>query len=193
MKLSLVAALARNGVIGTETGLPWRLPADLKRFRKLTWGKPILMGRKTLETLGKPLDGREHIVLTRDPDYRAEGVHLVHSVEEALRCAEELLSQLGGDEAMVIGGEQVYRVFLPHVTRMYLTVVEGDFAGTAHFPDELPAGALWRRAHHEFHPADQRNPHPHHFLIVDRVVHPMGCPPVTLADLLRLASPRVAG
>src|SRR5262245_9797220 len=104
MRISIIIAMGRNLVIGTETGLPWHLPADLRRFRRLTMGKPMVMGRKTFAAIGRPLDGRESIVLTRDPAFRADGCHVVRTVEEALAVARSLLPRLGADEVMVIGG-----------------------------------------------------------------------------------------
>src|SRR5205807_1491239 len=111
MIVSLIAAVAANGVIGMETGLPWHLPSDLKRFRTLTWEKPIIMGRKTAMLLGWPLPHRFNIVLTQAQDYAAPGFTTAHSVEDALASAQKYLAVHGGDETMVFGGEQVYRQF----------------------------------------------------------------------------------
>ena len=120
--ITLVLARAENGVIGRDGGLPWNISADLKRFRALTTGKPMIMGRKTFESFPAPLPGRRHIVLTRDPDWRAEGAEVVHSVEDALALA--------GDDVSVIGGAQVFELFLRHADRVELTEVyvaaEGD-------------------------------------------------------------------
>jgi dihydrofolate reductase len=126
--ISLVVAMGENRVIGVEGALPWHLSTDLKRFRRITWGKPLIMGRKTHESIGRPLPGRKNIVLTGDPNYRAEGCTVVHSPEEALREAE-------GEEAMVIGGSAVYREFLPKADRLYLTLIHREFAGDTFFPD----------------------------------------------------------
>lgn len=176
MRFSLIAALAENGVIGTNLpgkgtmGLPWHLPVDLKRFRKYTWGKPLLLGRKTMDTFPGPLPGREHIVLTRSHSYTPPvGVHVVHSCAEARRLAEGILARMGGDEVMVIGGGEIYQLFLPEVQRLYLTLVHGTFVGDAYFPSELPAGTYWRVIHHEKCPADQRNRHGHSFYILERI------------------------
>lgn len=128
MTISLVVAMGENRVIGVEGALPWHLSTDLKRFRRITWGKPLIMGRKTHESIGRPLPGRKNIVLTGDPNYRAEGCTVVHSPEEALREAE-------GEEAMVIGGSAVYREFLPKADRLYLTLIHREFAGDTFFPD----------------------------------------------------------
>src|SRR5579863_5908300 len=114
--VSLIVAMAQNGVIGRDNALPWRLPADLKRFRAFTLGKTVLMGRKTFESIGRPLPGRENLVLTRDRGRLAPGVIIVHSVEQAL-------AQAGGDELVAIGGAQIYRLVLPFARRLYLTHV----------------------------------------------------------------------
>lgn len=128
MKISLVVAMGENRVIGVDNRMPWHLSADLKRFRRITWGKPLIMGRKTHESIGRPLPGRKNIVLTGDPNYRAEGCTVVHSAEEALRETE-------GEEAMVIGGSAVYRAFLPRADRLYLTLIHREFAGDTFFPE----------------------------------------------------------
>jgi len=168
MIVSFLAAVDRNLVLGDENGIPWRLPADLKRFRKLTLGKPIVMGRTTFEHIGRPLDKRANIVLSRQPGFRPEGVQVARSMEEALRLAGEV------PEVVVIGGGEVFRAALPWVNRLYLTFVEGDFPGTAHFPAEVPTppGFEWRETHHETHPADEMNAHAHEFVVLERVESP---------------------
>jgi dihydrofolate reductase len=128
VKITLVAAMGKNRAIGLAGRLPWHLPADLKRFRAITLGAPIIMGRRTHESIGRPLPGRKNIVLTHAPDYRAEGCTVVHSVEEALREA-------AGEEAMVIGGASVYRDFLPRADRIHLTLIHGDFPADTFFPE----------------------------------------------------------
>jgi len=166
--VSFLAAVDRNLVLGDEKGIPWHLPGDLKRFRKLTLGKPIVMGRTTFAHIGRPLDKRPNIVLSRRQGFQAEGVQVVGSTEDALRLAGDVA------EVVVIGGGEVFRAVLPWVSRLYLTFVEGDFRGSAYFPAEIPtpAGFEWREAHRESHPADERNPHAHQFVIVDRVESP---------------------
>lgn len=126
--ISLIVAMAQNGVIGRGNALPWRLPADLRRFREFTLGKPILMGRKTFESIGRPLPGRANLVLSRDPTWFANGVITVHSVDEALlqtRTCEELVA---------IGGAEIYRLLLPLARRIYLTHVLADVPGDRYFP-----------------------------------------------------------
>ena len=130
----MIAAVARNWTIGRENGLPWRLSSDLKRFRRVTMGKSIILGRKTMESIGKPLPGRFSIVLTRQTDFAMPGVAVARTVNEAIELAER-----EGDphEAMVIGGEAVYRAFFPHTDAIMLTVVDTVCDGDARFPKEL--------------------------------------------------------
>jgi len=161
MQLSIIVAMDANRVIGNNNQLPWHLPADLHHFRQITMGKPILMGRKTWESIGRPLPGRTSIVITRDRNYVAEGCIVVHSVDEALRAAR------GHDEVMVIGGEQLYRQVLPDADVLYLTLVEGDFTGDAFFP-EL-AHAQWREVERSAHAADEKNAHACSFVRLERV------------------------
>jgi dihydrofolate reductase len=163
MRLSLIAALDRNGLIGNEQGLPWRLPSDLRRFRDLTWGKPIIMGRTTHEHIGRPLPGRQNIVLSRRADLSIPGCTVAHSLDEALS-----LTDTSTDEAFVIGGSQIYRDALPRADRLYLTLVDGVFEGNAWFPSELMHPDDWSVVQREAHPADDRNPHPHVFLVLER-------------------------
>src|SRR5262249_5839437 len=140
MIVSFLAAMDRNFVIGDERGIPWHLPADLKRFRKLTLGKPIVMGRTTFAHIGRALDKRPNIVMTRKANYKPEGVAVVRSVDEAIAAAGD------APELVVIGGGAVFQCFVPVVTRMYLTFVDGEFRGTAHFPEQIPTLARyeWR-------------------------------------------------
>jgi dihydrofolate reductase len=177
--VSFLAAVDRNLVLGDEKGIPWHLPADLKRFRKLTLGKPIVMGRTTFEHIGRPLDQRPNIVLSRRPDFRPDGVQIAGSMEEALRLAGAV------PEVVVIGGGEVFRVALPWVNRLYLTFVEGEFRGTAYFPAEIPtpAGFDWRETHREAHLADEKNPHPHRFVILDRIASGASGEPLSIRDL----------
>ena len=129
MIISFVAAMGRNKAIGKDNSLPWKLPADMKHFKDLTKGKPVIMGRKTYESIGKPLPNRKNIILTRDKNYKSKQCIVVHSVEEALSAAGS------SEEAMVIGGSQVYHKFLPRTNKMYLTIIGADFEGDAYFPD----------------------------------------------------------
>jgi len=158
--LSIIAALSDNGVIGRDNALPWRLPADLARFKQLTLGKPIVMGRKTWESLPGLLPHRTHVVVTRDRDYRAEGVMIVHSLDEAVRLAEDV------DELMVIGGAEIYRQALPLAARMYLTRVHADIEGDAFFPSYPVAD--WCETACEVHEPDGRNPYRYSFIDLQR-------------------------
>ena len=130
-------ARADNGVIGRDGGLPWRLPEDLKRFKAMTMDKPMVMGRKTFESFPKPLPGRRHIVLTRDPAWQADGAEVAHSVEEAIALAGEV------DEIAVIGGAEIFLLFLPFANRIELTEVHRDVEGDTKMP---PLGEDWRVA-----------------------------------------------
>ncbi len=161
MRISIIVAMAENRVIGNQNRLPWHLPADLQHFKRTTMGKPILMGRKTWESLGRALPGRTNIVITRNSDYVADGGVVVHSMQEALRAAGD------AEEVMIIGGAECYRQALPQADTLYLTLVEGEFAGDALFP-EL-AAAEWREVASESHEADDRNPHAYRFVTLRRV------------------------
>lgn len=134
MTVSLIAAVAQNAVIGRDNGLPWRLPEDLQYFKRVTMGKPIIMGRKTFESIGRPLPGRSNIVISSQRAAPVDGLHWVASPERALAVARDL----GAGEAMVIGGELVYRALLPMATRLYLTEVHAVLEGDAFFPHYDP-------------------------------------------------------
>ncbi len=154
MIVSVIAAVGKDGVIGREGKLPWVLPADLKRFRAVTWGKPIIMGRKTHESLGRTLPGRTNIVLTRQPDYRASGCLIARTPDEALALAE---SQ-GAEEAFVIGGSEVFEALMPQCKKIYLTIVEGEFDGDTFFPIKMLDSSDWEIVHEESWPSDVHNP-----------------------------------
>jgi dihydrofolate reductase len=143
-RIVLVVARADNGVIGRDGRMPWHLPADLKRFKQLTISKPMIMGRKTFESLPRLLPGRRHIVLTRDPDWRAEGAEVARTVEQALSLA-------GPEGASVIGGVDIFRLFLPFADAVELTEVHGDVAGDTVMP---APGDEWREVRREDHPAE---------------------------------------
>ena len=134
MKVALVAALAANGVIGRDGGLPWHIGEDLKHFKTITMGKPVVMGRKTFEAIGKPLPGRTNIVVTHTLELILEGATVVHSLDEALVVAQGLEPQ----EIMIVGGAELYKLALPKVDRMYLTYVHQAFAGDTFFPNFDP-------------------------------------------------------
>lgn len=163
MKISVIAAVGENGVIGVKGKIPWQLPADLKRFKELTMGHPIIMGRKTYESIGKPLPGRINIVLTSDAGHKAPGCTVVHSFPDALRAAERSLAGDSG-EVFVIGGAAVYALALPHAEKMYLTEVKGTFKGDAFFPPFNKGGVdEWRLVRTEAHTRDEKNPYDYAF------------------------------
>lgn len=161
MKISVIVAMAANRVIGHENRLPWHLPADLKHFKATTLGKPVVMGRRTWESIGRPLPGRTNIVITRDTAYTAEGCVVVHSLDEAIRAAGEAA------EVMIIGGAGLYRQALSLADTLYLTLIHGEFAGDTHFPqwrqDE------WRETGRVDHEPDENNSHAYSFITLERV------------------------
>lgn len=148
MILTLVVARADNGVIGRDGGLPWHLPADLRHFKRLTVGKPVVMGRRTFESIGKPLPGRHNIVLTRSTGWTAEGVTAVPNLAEAVAAAG---LQVGArpEEIMIIGGAAVYADALPSARRVYLTEIHAEFEGDTVMPPF--AAGVWRETGREFH------------------------------------------
>jgi dihydrofolate reductase len=158
--ITLIVAAADNGVMGRENELPWHLPEDLRRFKRLTLGKPVVMGRKTHESIGRPLPGRHNIVVTRDQQYRREGVTVVHGVDEALRVAGDV------PEIMVIGGAELFQWFLPRAGRVHLTRVHAQVPGDVMWP-ALDEGQ-WRRVHHESRPADEQHVYPMTFEVWER-------------------------
>ena len=129
MTISIIAALAKNRVIGKNNKLPWNLPADLKHFKKLTLGKPIIMGQKTFESIGRPLPGRANIILSLDENFKPQGCIVAQSIEEALKILEH------EKEIMIAGGASVYKQFLPLANKMYLTLIDANFEGDAYFPE----------------------------------------------------------
>lgn len=159
--LSLIVAMDRNRLIGCHNRLPWYLPADLQHFKLTTMGKPIVMGRKTWESLGRPLSGRVNIAITRDCHYQADGAVVVHSLDEALQAAGEV------KEVVIIGGENLYAQVLPYTNRLYLTRVEGEFEGDAWFPefDET----RWVVSAVDRHEPDEKNPYGYRFEVYDRL------------------------
>lgn len=162
--ISLVAAMAENGTIGRDNGLPWRLADDLKRFKALTMGKLLLMGRKTYESIGRPLPGRTSLVLTRDREWRAEGVVVVRSLGQALGIARD------AEELMAIGGAEIYRLLMPFARRIYLTLVHAEIPGDTFFPDFDPT--QWADVECHSYPADERNAYPFTFVTLERKSDP---------------------
>ncbi len=161
MIISLIAAMDRNRLIGAENRLPWHIPADLQHFKALTMGKPIIMGRRTFESVGRPLPGRHNIVVTSDSAFGAEGCTVVHSVDQALAAASR------HPEAMVIGGAALYGQLLARAQRMYLTLVDGAFEGDVYFP--IWPTREWCEVQRQDYQPDQRNPYPFSFVVLERV------------------------
>ncbi|HEY6241755.1 MAG TPA: dihydrofolate reductase [Burkholderiales bacterium] len=142
-RIALIAAVARNGVIGSGNRMPWHLPEDLKRFRRLTLGHAVIMGRRTFESIGKPLAGRSNIVVTRSPDWTRVGCHTAHSLESALAAVHE------PQDAFVIGGAEIYALAFPLADRLHVTEIERDFEGDVFFP-QLDR-SCWREVSRERH------------------------------------------
>ena len=155
IRVSLIVAVAENGVIGRDGGLPWRLPSDLKTFRKLTMGKPMIMGRRTFQSIGKPLDGRDNIVVTRDPSFAVDGVSTCDSMVDALTLARVLATTRGADEIMVIGGASIYERAMAVADRIYLTRVHAEPAGDRHF--KPLDSAIWQEVEREALPRGERD------------------------------------
>ena len=160
MTISLVVAVAENGVIGRENALPWRLSADLRRFKELTMGHTVIMGRKTFESIGKGLTGRRNLVVSRNPEFRPEGATRVPSLEAAFETAGPT------GEVFVIGGSDIYRQALPLAEKIFLTLVHAAPEGDAHFP--LPDSAQWALVSTELHGADDKNEFSSEFRVYTR-------------------------
>jgi dihydrofolate reductase len=166
--LILVVAAAENGVIGRDNQLLWRLRTDLKRFRELTMGKPMIMGRKTFQSIGKPLPGRETVVLTRDPGFSAEGVHVARNWDEAVSQGASLAKTMGADAVAVVGGAEIYALALPHVRKIYLTEVHAAPEGDAVFPSyDRSQFCETKRVEH---PKGADDEHPFTFIDLERRV-----------------------
>lgn len=162
MRLAFVVAYANDRVIGRDNALPWRgMREDMRRMRALTIGKPLIMGRRTYESIGRPLEGRTSIVLTRDEGFRPEGVLVARTADEALALAG------GVEEVIVFGGTEIFRQFLPRADRLYITEIDAAIPGDRTFPAIDPRE--WREVERSEHEADERNPYPYRFLTLDRV------------------------
>lgn len=164
-RIALIWAMARNRVIGRDNTLPWRLPADMQHFRRLTLQHPVLMGRKTFESLGRPLPERFNIVISRDPGYSASGCRVARTLDEAIQIA---MSELPphDPQLFVIGGENLYAQMLPRADRLYVTLVDADIEGDARFPDF--DWSEWREIERRDHPADEKNPYACTFVTLER-------------------------
>ncbi|MDG4894013.1 dihydrofolate reductase [Mesorhizobium sp. WSM4976] len=167
MDIAIYVAIAENCVIGREGGLPWRLSTDLKRFKADTMGKPIIMGRKTYEGIGRPLPGRLNIVVTRDKAWRAEGIEVTHSLDDAIALAKVRGRCIAGaDEICVVGGGEIYAQALPLADRLHVTHVLASVDGDAHFPPIDPS--IWRLVSAEDFPAGEKDSHATRYTVYER-------------------------
>lgn len=166
MRLAIIVAQAQNRTIGVNNKLPWHLPKDLQYFKQVTMGKPILMGRKTFESIKRPLPGRTNIVITRDVSWQHKGVRVVHSLQAARELAESICLIEGHEEAMVIGGSEIYSQALAECDRLYLTQVHVDVEGDAWFPEFNRQD--WQELGREDYAADGHNPYNYSFIVLDR-------------------------
>ena len=158
--------MTKNRMIGRANALPWRLPDEMRHFVRTTKGKPVIMGRKEFDSVGKPLPGRTNIVLTRNSTWHAEGVHVVRSLDEALHLARRVASRTGVDEIMVIGGGEIYALALPVADRLYMTVLDVELDGDVFFPPFDKSE--WTEVSREDHPADARHAYAYSIRVLDR-------------------------
>lgn len=166
MIVSFVVAMASNRVIGRDNALPWHLPNDLKFFKRTTMGKPIIMGRRTYDSIGRPLPGRANIVITRRRDYQPEGVKVVHGLREALQLAEHIGIIDGVTETAIIGGAEIFREALPLTDRIYLTEVHAEVEGDVFFPEF--DRSQWEEVGREDCKAEGPNPYDYSFVVLER-------------------------
>lgn len=167
-RLAIIVAAAENGVIGRDNGLPWHLPEDLRYFKRVTMGKPIVMGRRTFESIGRPLPGRSNIVISRNADFSHPGVQVVASLDEAMAVGGDIADAEEAAEIVVIGGAQLYRQAMAMASRLYITEVHASVEGDV----TLPAihWRNWREISRERHAASEGNPFDYSFVVYDRVV-----------------------
>jgi len=159
--LSMIVATAADNVIGKDNDMPWHLPADLAYFKKVTLGKPVIMGRKTYESIGRPLPGRRNIVISRDENYQKEGIDTVTSVEQALALVQDV------EEIMVIGGGAIYKHCLPAATRLYITHIKASIDGDTRFPDYDDGS--WQKVSSEVRDSDEKNVYELDFCVYERI------------------------
>jgi len=167
VRIALIVAVSDNGVIGREGGLPWRISNDLRYFKSVTMGKPVVMGRRTFESIGRPLPGRPNIVVTRTPAFAPEGVAVTGDMDRAIARAVSLAEAEGAEEIAIIGGAAVYEAALPRADRLYVTEVHAEIEGDVHFPPLDPAE--WREISRERHLAGEKDEYDHSFVVYDRI------------------------
>ncbi|MAX56192.1 MAG: dihydrofolate reductase [Alcanivoracaceae bacterium] len=166
IRLSMMVAKASNNVIGRDNKLPWYLPNDLKYFKQVTFGKPVIMGRKTWESLKGPLPGRTNIVITRQPDYLADGAKVVATLDDAVAMAENVAFIEGQEEAVIMGGAEIYSLALPQAERLYLTEVHANVEGDTFFPEY--DASEWQQIAREDFAAEGPNPYDYSFVVYER-------------------------
>lgn len=158
--ISIVVAAAQNNAIGYKNQLLWRMPADLKFFKDKTSGHTVIMGRKTYESVGKPLPNRRNIIITRQHDYQVEGAEVVHSVDEALALCDLK------DEIFIVGGAEIYNMVMDRCDRIYLTLIYGEFEADTFFPPIIQE--FWQLTSEDYHQADEKNPYDYNFMVYDK-------------------------
>ena len=163
IKLSMIAAMGKNRVIGKDNDMPWHLPADLQHFKKTTLGSPIIMGRKTYDSIGRPLPGRLNIILSRNAKLLIDGCSVVNSLKDAIALAEKT----DASEIFITGGAYLYNEFLENTDRLYLTLIDEEFEGDTYFPDYTQFN--WKEVTKENHKADDKNPYAYSFITLDRI------------------------
>ncbi|MBE4910142.1 dihydrofolate reductase [Bacillus luteolus] len=159
--ISLLVAMDNNRLIGKDNDLPWRLPADLAYFKRVTMGHSIIMGRKTFDSIGRPLPGRENIIITRNTEYKADGCIVIHSIEEVLEMNQE------NKELFIIGGAEIFKEVLPYADRLYITEIDDVFEGDTFFP-AFPLNE-WQKTTSEKGPRDEKNPYDYNFVVYERI------------------------
>ncbi|MEH7236478.1 dihydrofolate reductase [Bacillus sp. JJ1562] len=159
--ISLLLAMDKKQLIGKDNDLPWRLPADLAYFKRVTMGHPIIMGRKTYDSIGRPLPGRENIIVTRDTSYKAEGCKVIHSIDEIVKMNDET-----DQELFVIGGAEIFKEILPYSDRLYITEIEEVFEGDTYFPEFDKAE--WKVISKEKGIKDEKNPYEYTFFVYEK-------------------------
>ncbi len=160
MIISMIAAMANDRIIGKDNQMPWHLPADFNWFKRCTMGKPVVMGRKTYESIGRPLPGRQNIVISRDKNLSIEGVDVVASIDQAIEKVSNV------EEVMIIGGGSIYEACLPKADRLYVTLIDAELEGDTQFPDW---GEGWKESVQEHYSADEKNAYDMKFVVLERI------------------------